>query len=159
MEMKIMISAALLLGGFLWTYLFIRQLLFNFRIASPTIEKMNALQKDLIVVGAVRYTRISNITNFLVPAVILALVIYFSPLYMIISFGVGAIAAFFFLIFRIKPENKEMFDLFAIAYYRFIPDDELRTIVYNKEYKKVYPRLKAMGIHGTFVPKFEKDSQ
>lgn len=155
MEWKIMLSAALLLGGFLWTYLFIRQFLFNTLIAYPTIKKMNALQKDLIGVGAVRYTRISNVVSLLIAAVILALVIYFCPLYMSISFGVGAIAALCFIIFRTKPENKEMFDLFATGYYRFIPDDELRTIVFNKDYKKVYPRLKDMGIHGTFVPKFK----
>jgi len=154
MEWKIMLSAALLLGGFLWTYLFIRQFLFNIRIAYPLIKEMNALQTDLIGVGAVRYTRISNVVSLFIAAVILALVIRFCPIYMSISFGVGAIAAFFFIIFRTKPDNKEMFDLFANAYYRFIPDDELRTIVFNKEYKKVYPRLKQMGIHGTFVPKF-----
>lgn len=156
MEWKIMLSAALLLGGFLWTYLFIRQFLFNIKIAYPLIKKMNALQQDLIGLGAVRYTRISNVVSLLFAAIVLALVIRFCPIYMSISFGVGAVAAFFFIIFRMKPESKEMFDLFANAYYRFIPDDELRTHVFNKEYKKVYPRLKAMGIHGTFVPKFQE---
>ena len=155
MESKIMLSAVLLLGGFLWTYLFVRQFLFNILIAYPTIKKMNTLQEDLIGVGSVRYTRISNIVSLLISAVVLFLVVRFCPLYLSISFGVGAIAAFLFIIFRLKPENKEIFDLFSNAYYRFIPDDELRTIVYNKEYKKVYPRLKAMGIHGTFVPKFK----
>lgn len=155
MESKIMLSAVLLLGGFLWTYLFVRQFLFNILIAYPMIKNMNTLQKDLIGLGAVRYTRISNIVSLLIAAALLFLVVRFCPLYLSISFGVGAIAAFLFIIFRLKPENKEMFDLFSNAYYRFIPDDELRTIVYNKDYKKVYPRLKALGIHGTFVPKFK----
>lgn len=155
MEIKIMICGALVLGGFLWSYLFVRQLLFNFMVAYPMIKKMNALKPDLIAVGAKRYTTMSNVVVFLVGAAILAAIIYFCPLYIIISFAVGAVAAFIFIIFRMKPSNRETFDLFAVAYYRFVPDDELRTILYNKEYKKVKPRLKAMGIRENFVPDFK----
>ena len=155
MEMKIMLSGALVLAGFLWSYLFLRQFLFNVRVAYPLIKKMNSLQPELIGVGAKRYTLISNLVSILVGGAICFAVLYFCPLYIKISFAVGAVAAFLFIFFRTKPENKESFDLFSNAYYRFIPDDELRTLLFNKEYKKIKGRLKDMGIQGSFVPDFK----
>lgn len=155
MEMKIMLSGALVLAGFLWSYLFLRQFLFNVRVAYPLIKKMNSLQPELIGVGAKRYTLISNLVSILVGGAICFAVLYFCPLYIKISFAVGALAAFLFIFFRTKPENKESFDLFSNAYYRFIPDDELRTLLFNKEYKKIKGRLKDMGIQGSFVPDFK----
>ena len=76
-------------------------------------------------------------------------------LYIKIAFAIGAVAAFLFIFFRTKPENKESFELFTNAYYRFVPDDELRTLLYKKEYKQVKARLKEMGIQGNFVPDFK----
>ena len=154
-EMKIMLSAVLFLGGFLWSYLFLRQLMYNFIIAFPLIRRMNRLQSDLIAVGAKRYTLVSVIVTTLMGGVLLFLVIHFLPLYLTLSFAGGAIIAFIFIIARMKISNREMFDLFANAYSRFIPDDELRTLLYQKEYKKIKARLKEMGISGTFVPEFK----
>ena len=155
METKIMISGALVLAGFLWSYLFVRQIVFNFSVAYPLIRRMKELQPDLIAPGSKSYTVISNVICILVGGAILFAVAYFAPLYISIAFAGGAVAAFLFILFRTKPENKGMMDLFCSAYYRFIPDDELRTIVFNKEYKKVKARLKNMGITGTFVPDFK----
>lgn len=155
MEMKIMLAGALVLAGFLWSYLFLRQFLFNIRVAYPLINKMNSLQPELIGVGAKRYTLISNLVSLLVGGAIAFAVLYFCPVYIKISFAVGAVAAFLFIFFRTKPENKESFELFTNAYYRFVPDDELRTLLYKKEYKQVKARLKEMGIQGTFVPDFK----
>ena len=45
MEIKIMLAAAMFLGGFLWVYFLIRQLLFNLRVAYPLLKKMNASQE------------------------------------------------------------------------------------------------------------------
>ena len=154
-ELKIMLCGVLVLGGFLWSYLFLRQFLYNILVAFPVIKKMNALQPDLIAIGATRYTYVSCVVCVLLGGVLLFLVIYFLPLYLIISFAVGAFVAFLLLIPRMKPSNKEMFDLFSNAYARFIPDDELRTIIYNKDYKKVKSHLKHMGIKGTFIPDFK----
>ncbi len=158
MQLKIMLAGALVLGGFLWSYLFIRQFLFNILVAYPTIKKMNLLQPDLISIGAVRYTRISDIVSLLVGCAILfgALFLCRKSLLLIIAFLVGAVFATVVIVLRSKPSNREMFDLFSNAYARFIPDDELRTIVYNKQYDKVKARLKSMGIRDSFVPVFDK---
>ena len=155
MELKIMLAGAMVLGGFLWSYLFMRQFLFNILVAYPVIKNMRSLQEDLIGVGAIRYTRISNIVSLLVGGALLFLVIYFCPLYLIISFAVGAVGALVFVILKTRPTNKDSFNLFSTAYYRFVPDDELRTILYNKDYGKVKARLKNMGIKGTFLPDFK----
>ena len=98
---------------------------------------------------------ISNLVSILVGGAIAFAVLYFCPLYFKISFAVGAVAAFLFIFFRTKPENRESFELFTNAYYRFVPDDELRTLLYKKEYKKIKARLREMDIQGNFVPEFK----
>ncbi len=157
MEIKIMLTGAIFLGGWLWAYLFIRQLMFNFAVAFPLIKKMNSLREDLIAVGAKRYTVVSVITCLLVAAALLAAVIIWCPVYLKIGFGAGAILAIVLLIARISPRNREMFDAFCNSYYRFVPDDELRTAIYNKKLGQIKSRLKAMEIQGTFVPDFKED--
>ena len=158
MEMKIMLAAALFFAGFLWVYLIIRQLLFNLAVAYPTLNKMKALKEDLIVIGAWRYTHISMAVCILFSAVVLFVVFRVCPTYMLISFGVGSLICFLFLVTKIKPENKAMFDSFCNAYCRFVPDDELRTLMFEKEYKKIDRRLRELGCSASFVPEFKKES-
>jgi hypothetical protein len=156
MEVKIMLAGAVFFGGWLWAYLFVRQLMFNFSVAYPLIRDMNALREELIAVGAKRYTTISTITCCVVASAILAVVMIFCPLYLKIAFGVGALLAIILLIPRVSPKNRDMFDSFCISYCRFVPDDELRTAMYGKKTGQIKSRLKAMGIEGSFVPQFKE---
>lgn len=156
MEWKIMLTGAIFLGGWLWSYLFIRQLMFNYATAFPLIKRMNALKEDLIAVGAHRYTVISVVTCALVSAALLAAVLIWCPLYLKIGFGLGALLAILLLIPRVSPKNRDMFDSFCANYYRFVPDDELRTAMYNKKTGQIKSRLKAMGFQGTFLPDFKE---
>lgn len=158
MEMKIMFAAVIFLGGWLWSYLFIRQLLFNFVTAYPLIRKMNSLKEDLIAVGAKRYTTISVIICAVVAVGLLVLVLVLCPLYLKIIFAVGAVVALAMLLSRVSPENRAMFDSFCMTYYRFVPDDELRTAMYNKKTGQMRSRLKAMDIEGSFIPEFKKEN-
>lgn len=155
MDMKIIFVAVLFLGGWLWSYIFIRQIMFNFITALPLIKKMNALQEDMIAVGAKRYTTISTVVCGLFSALLLFVVIRFCPLYLTISFAAGAIIAFVMLFKMVSPKNRAMFDSFCTAYCRFVPDDELRTAMYNKKLGPIRSRLKAMGIEGSFIPEFK----
>lgn len=157
MELKIMLTGAIFLGGWLWSYLFVRQLMFNYIVAFPLIGKMNSLQEEMIAIGARRYTVVSVVTCSLVAAGLLAAVLIWCPLYLKIGFAAGALLAIVLLIARISPRNREMFDAFCNSYYRFVPDDELRTAIYNKKLGQIKTRLKAMGIQGTFVPDFKED--
>ena len=157
MQIKIMLAAAIFFGGWLLSYVFIRQLLFNFVTAYPLIKKMQSIDEDLIAVGARRYTSTSVLVCILVSAVIVFLVVYFCPKYLIISFIVGVLICLVMLLNKIAPQNRPMFDNFCVGYCRFVPDDELRTIMYNKDVKKINRRLREMGYDHSFVPEFKKD--
>ncbi len=152
MEMKVLFGGAIFLGGWLWAYLFGRQLLFNFRLAYPLIKKMRSLQDELIAVGARRYTTVSTAVCIVVSGIIWALVIAFCPLYLLICFSAGALICVIMLVPRIRPGVRSMFDTFCGGYYRFVMDDELRTAMYKKKPGQIKVRLKAMGIEGSFVP-------
>ncbi len=157
LELKIMLAGAIFLGGWLWSYFFMRQLLFNFLTANPLIKKMNSLKPDLIAIGAKRYTTTSTIVCFVLAAVILFAVLRFCPLYLQIGFGVGALLAVLILIKKATPDNRSMFDSFCTVYCRFVPDDELRTAMYNKKTGQIKARLKEMELEGSFVPDFKKE--
>ena len=156
MEMKILYSGAMLFGGWLWSYLFVRQFLFNVLTAYPLIKQMLALKDELIAVGAKRYTTTSMVVCILVSAIVIAIVAGLCPVYLIISFFVGALVAFAMLFKRMSYKNRAMFDTFCSSYHRFVPDDELRTAMYNKKTGQIKSRLKAMELTGSFVPDFKE---
>ncbi len=158
MSMKIMYAAAIFFGGWLWVYVFMRQLLFNFTTAYPLIRKMQAIDPDLIAVGAKRYTMTSVLVCSLISGIILFVIFRFCPLYLLISFFAGAAICFAMLIPKLSPNNRPMFESFCSAYCRFVPDDELRTIMFNKETKKINKRLREMGYNNSFIPDLKKDS-
>lgn len=156
MSGKIMWAGALFFGGWLWSYVFIRQIMFNFIVAKPLIRKLRAMQKELIAIGADRYTVISTLTCALLAGILLALVIRFCPLYQTVFFAIGAVTAFVMLFYLVTPRERSMFDAFCSSYCRFVPDDELRAALYNKKTGPIRSRLKAMGLEGSFVPEFRK---
>ncbi len=158
MSMKIMYAAAIFFCGWLWFYVFVRQFLFNFITAYPLIRKIQEINQDLIAIGAKRYTTTSVIVCSLISVIILFIIIRFCPLYLIISFFVGAVICCFMLLGKLSPDNLPMFESFCTGYCRFIPDDELRTIMYNKEVKKINKRLRELGYDHSFVPEFKKNS-
>ena len=159
MEFKIMLAAALFFVGWLWFYVFMRQFLFNLFTAYPLIRSMQAIDPELIAVGAKRYTGTSVLVCLVISAVVLFVVFYFCPLYLIISFLVGALLCLILIITKIGPQNKAMFESFCTGYCRFVPDDELRTIMYNKEIRKINRRLREMGYDSSFVPEFKTEKK
>ena len=60
------------------------------------------------------------------------------------------------LLNMVTPRNRAMFDTFCNVYCRFVPDDELRTAMYNKKTGPMRARLKELGLEGTFIPEFKK---
>ncbi len=155
MSSKIMFAAALFFGGWLWFYVFMRQFLFNFITAFPLIRKMQEIDKDLIAIGAKRYTVTSVIVCTVISLILIFVVLFLCPKYLIISFFIGALLCFIMLIPKLSPSNMPMFESFCVGYCRFIPDDDLRTIMYNKEVKKINKRLREMGYDKSFVPEFK----
>ena len=159
METKIMFAAAIFFGGWLWFYLFMRQFLFNLITAYPMIRKMQNIDPKLIAVGAKRYTATSMLVCVLISVILLFVIIRFCSQYLIISFFVGALLCMIMLLGKLSPENKAMFENFCAGYCRFVPDDELRTIMFNKETKKINRRLREMGYDQSFVPEFKDEKK
>ena len=155
MQMKILGAGALLMVGWLWFYLFVRQFLFNFLTAYPMIKRMQAAQEDLIAIGAKRYTTVSVISCAVVCAIVIAIVVAFCPWYFITCFFVGALVALFMYLPLLGPANRDMFDAFCMKYYSFVPDDELRTAMYNKKPSQMKVRLHDMGVSDAFIPEFK----
>lgn len=157
-ETIILLVGVLFLGGWLWAYMFIRQLLFNGRVAMPLIRRMRAEQEDLIAIGAVRYTTISTVVCSVISVLLLAVVVFLcrKHWYFLAAFGVGALIASIMLLRMVKPDNRSMFSSFCAGYYRFIPDDELRTAFYNQKTGPIRTRLREMGFSGEIVPKMAK---
>ena len=157
--LKIMLGAFIFLVGWLWYYLFLRQFVYNFTTAFPLIRKMRSLNEDLINPNANRYTAVSVFASLALSLVIAAIVVFLcrKHFYYIIAFGAGALIACLMTLNKISIRNRAMFDAFCNAYYRFLPDDELRTAMYNKDIHKMKLRLHEMGISvkDSFIPDFK----
>lgn len=156
MQMKIMWFGAIFFGGWLWSYLFVRQFLFNIFVANPLTKKMLEASGDLLGDGAKKYTGVS--TGICVFFILLsfAVVLCFCPLYLIIGFFIGVASAAVMVYVKTRITNRDMFDNFCAAYYRFVPDDELRTAMYNKKPSQMKIRLHDIGVSSDFIPEFDK---
>ena len=153
MEMKIMWAAAIFFGGWLWFYLFVRQVCINFFTVFPLIKKMRKTQTDLIAPTANGYTAISIFVSLLIICGIAFVVIRFAKLYLLISFFVGALLALVMYAGKLSPNTRSNFESFCVNYYRFVPDDELRTAMYNKKIPQMKLRLHDMNLSTDFIPK------
>ena len=155
MESKIIYAGALFLGGWIWFYLFGRQFLFNIFTAYPLIKKMQAIKEDLIATNAKKYTSVSLGLCLVASLIVFALIIFLCPMHLKIGFVLGAVCGVVMFLNKLSPSTKSNFESFCASYYRFVPDDELRTAMYNKKFGQVKARLKAMGYKETFVPEFK----
>ena len=157
MNSKIVFASLIFLGGWLWGYLFVRQFIYNFSVSMPIIKKMNEASDSLIAPTAMKFVWVSIIANFLVCAIIAFVVIHFCPLYLIITFILGGVIAIALSLKNLSYKNKSMFESFCSTYYRFIPDDELRTLMYNGKISQMKVRLHTMDVPYDFIPKFKED--
>lgn len=156
MEMKVLWAGAMLFGGWLWFFLFVRQFLFNLTVAYPMIKSMKKASEDLIHDSATKYTTTSMIICTVFIAIVIFVVLRFAKPYLIISFFVGALVCLLILLNKFNPKCRQMFDSFCGTYYQFVPDDELRTAIFNKKTSQMKKRLHAMGVSTEFIPEFTK---
>lgn len=159
MEVKILYGGLALVGGWFWFFMFMRQFFFNILTAYPLIKKIKKIDKELIAIGATRYTTVSLVVTGLLGALTAFLVLFFSvrkgAAFVYLNFCIGAVIAFIMFITKLGYRSKPMFEVFCNSYYRFVPDDELRTAIYNKKYNQIKARLKVMGFNETFIPEFK----
>ena len=155
MQMKFLWAGAAAMMGWVLYYMFARQLIFNFTTAYPLVKKMKAARQDLIADSADKYTTTSVAAIIFILAVLIFVLVRFFALYIIIAFFVGFAVCGIMLIKNIGPENRKIFDTFCGAYYRFVPDDELRTDMYNCKPSKMKVRLHEMGVSTDWIPDFK----
>ena len=156
MEMRPIWAGAIFFGGWLLFYLFGRQIVFNFTAAYPTIKKLRAQDKELLAPGADKYTLISVIVCTVVLLAVSAVVIRFCKTYQIICYFVGLGAALAMYLPNCRIKTRSTFEIFCSAYSRFVPDDELRTAMFNRDPKAMKRRLHEMGYDDEIVPEFKK---
>lgn len=155
MEMKVLWAGALFFAGWLWFFLFVRQFLFNFTVAFPLIKRMQSTSQELIHKSAIRYTVISVVVCALFIAAVLFVIIRFCALYLMISFFVGGLIGLVLYLNKLTPRCRQMFDAFCATYFQFVPDDELRTAMFNKKPSQMKLRLHAMELDTDFIPSFK----
>ena len=107
---------------------------------------MTAADAELISPNAKRYTSVSVGLCAVVSVVIAVIVVLLCKTYLMICFFVGALIALCMYIGRLSPKNRNMFDSFCAAYYRFVPDDELR-----KTFHPILMYAKAQARKGILV--------
>lgn len=154
--MQIMWIGVALMGGWFWFYLFGRQFLFDFIIAYPVVKKMRGTAEDLILAAANKYTTVSVIVCTVFMALSAFLVFRFLKLYFVIAFFAGALIGLLMNFGKLTARDRDMFDTFCATYYRFVPDDELRTAMYNKKPSQMKLRLHDMELSTEFIPDFKK---
>ena len=157
MPLKIMIGAFVLFIGWLWYFMFLRQFIYDFTTAFPMLKKMNECSEDLISPNSRRYTVVSVFASLAISIVISAIVVFLcrKHWYYIAAFGAGALISCLMTINKLTPSTKSNFEAFCNAYYRFIPDDELRTAMYNKDIPEMKARLRLMAVSNKFIPDFK----
>ena len=154
--MQIMWIGVALAGGWFWFYLFGRQFLFDFIVAYPIIKKMRSTAEDLILNAANKYTTVSVVVCTVFLAISAFVVIWFLKYYYVIAFFAGALIGLLTNLGSLTVRDRNMFDTFCATYYRFVPDDELRTAMYNKKPSQMKLRLHDMELSTEFIPEFKK---
>ncbi len=156
MDKQIMWAALVFAGGWLWFFVFLRQLIFSFTTTLPMIRRFNKAGPELISVNARRFMILSMVVWVLICGGTAYLVIHFAKLYLWLSFLGGAVVGVLSFITRYGPYTESNFKDFCAAYYRFVPDDELRTDMYNAKISQMKVRLDEMGVDKSIIiPEFK----
>lgn len=146
LPMKIMYFALLAMAGWVYFYICVRQLVFDFTVGYRLIKVFDGVKEDVFAAqGARRLNTISVIMWAIICAGFLWLVIHFAATYLIIGFAVGALGALAMYSRRLGPRTRYNFEAFCRTYCRFCTDDALRQAMANCDVPKMHAALKALG--------------
>lgn len=157
MDLKIMWAAAIAVFGWIFCYFFGRQFIYNLKTAYPLIKQMKETNSDLIADTAKKYTHVSMAAVSFLMLIFFFLAARFLPLYLKISFFAGFLVCLVMVFPSLTPDYRKNFDAFCTTYYRFVPDDELRTAMYNRKPSAMKIRLHDMGLSTAFIPEFRQE--
>ena len=156
MSSKILIATLLFLGGWLWYFLIMRQLVINFTTVKPMLKKFTTTEKEIISVNSLRFLYLSIFVWFIISFGLLIGTIFLTRkhLYLCISFIIGGVIGVITFIGRYTSSTESNFKDFCSTYYRFIYDDELRTYMYYGKINEMRKRLTEMNIDN-IIPNFK----
>lgn len=146
--------------GWILAYLFWRQIMFNYKTALPVLNNMKAAKEDLIVYdNAKKYTIVSIATCIFVIVLfsVLVLILKFIKTPLKIAFFAGFLICILMLIGKMNYKDKHNFESFCSAYYRFVPDDQLRTDMYNRKFPAMKLRCHDLGVSTDWIPSFKEE--
>ena len=124
LPMKIMYFALLAMAGWVYFYICVRQLVFDFTVGYRLIKVFDGVKEDVFAAqGARRLNTISVIMWAIICAGFLWLVIHFAATYLIIGFAVGALGALAMSSKRMGPRPRYNFEAFCRP--MAAPDDYL----------------------------------
>ncbi len=151
MDTKIMLGALIFVGGWFYFYICLRQLIFDFTVGYPLINRFgSAGYKVFMPQGAHRLNTISVVIWLLICAGIAYVVIRFCALWLLIPFWVGAASGLILFAKKLGPRTKSNFEAWLRTYCRFMPDDELRMACLNADLPKMRAALRALDCDLTF---------
>lgn len=146
MDQKIMFGALIFVAGWFYFYICVRQLIFDFTVGYPLIKKFGDAGESVIAAGpARRLNTVSVVVWLAICAALGFLIVRFAALYLCLCFWGGALVGLACFINKLGPRTKSNFEAFCRSYYRFMPDDELRTATYHTDLPRMRAALRALG--------------
>jgi hypothetical protein len=156
MEVKIMYGALIFIAGWLYFYICLRQLIYDFTVGFPLISKFGAAGEKILCAKNARRLNIISVVIWAAICVGLAWVTFrFCPLYLLLSFWAGVLLGVGLYIKKMGPRTKSNFEAFCRTYYRFMPDEELRAAAYEGDLPRLRAALRALECDLKF--EFNKD--
>lgn len=153
MDQKIMFGALMFVAGWFYFYICVRQLVFDFTVGYPLIKKFGEPgEKVLAATPARRLNTISVVIWLLICAGLGWVVFHFclATLWLLLPFWGGALLGLICFYNKLGPRTKSNFEAFCRTYYRFMPDDELRTATYHADLPRMRAALRALEVDVKF---------
>lgn len=146
MDVKIMYGALIFVAGWFYFYICLRQFIYDFTVGYPLIKKFGDAGENILAARPARsLNTISALVWFAICAGLAFVVFFFCPIYLMVSFWIGVLLGVIVYAQKLGPRFTPNFEAFCRTYYRFMPDDELRTAAYNADYPRMRAALRALG--------------
>ena len=146
MDAKIMYAALIFVAGWFFFSICLRQLIYDFTVGYPLIKKFGDAGETIFAAKPARNLNTISVLVWLALCAGLSFVIiYFCPLYLMLSFWGGVLLGVIVYATKLGPRTKSNFEAFCRTYYRFMPDDELRTATYNVDLPRMRAALRALN--------------
>ncbi|MEG1632699.1 MAG: hypothetical protein RR314_01480 [Oscillospiraceae bacterium] len=146
MAEKIMYGALIFIGGWFYFYVCLRQFVFDLTVGFPLIKKFGDAGETVFAPKPARWLNIISTVIWLLICIGIGWASFrFFALYLLIAFWAGALLGVALYINKLGPRTRSNFEAFCRTYYRFMPNDELRTAAYNADLPGMRAALRSLN--------------